>query len=355
MSKVSIELSTLTNIGDAIREKKGTTEEIAVTELGNEIRGIQGGGTDTRMKELIEGTLTELYDDTATSVGHYCFAYKTIDSISLPNVVSIGDRSLTYANVKDISLPNVTTIGNYAFTSATINNIYLPNLKETKEYAFSSVKGLENFTNNSIETMGRYSFQGATDLRYVSCPNVSSVSNSSFSTCGNIETVSFENAESFGNYTFRGNYKLTNVFAPKLMNLGQDTFNGCTKLEKLELRWTPYKTTGIGVRCFSGCSSLKAIVIRNDVIIESSTNVMKVENVNAFTDCYHFHGTVNETYNPNGDKDGYIYVPRALIEKYKVATNWTTLADQFRAIEDYTIDGTLDGEMDWERMGVTIE
>ena len=44
MSKVSIELSTLTNIGDAIREKKGTTEEIAVTELGNEIRGIQGGG-----------------------------------------------------------------------------------------------------------------------------------------------------------------------------------------------------------------------------------------------------------------------------------------------------------------------
>lgn len=66
MSKVSIELSTLTNIGDAIREKKGTTEEIAVTELGNEIRGIQGGGT--QMKGFADGTLTEVYDDEATMI-----------------------------------------------------------------------------------------------------------------------------------------------------------------------------------------------------------------------------------------------------------------------------------------------
>lgn len=32
---------------------------------------------------------------------------------------------------------------------------------------------------------------------------------------------------------------------------------------------------------------------------------------------------------------GYIYVPAALIDEYKTATNWATFADQFRAIEDY--------------------
>jgi hypothetical protein len=32
---------------------------------------------------------------------------------------------------------------------------------------------------------------------------------------------------------------------------------------------------------------------------------------------------------------GYIYVPAALIEDYKAATNWSLYADQFRAIEDY--------------------
>jgi hypothetical protein len=57
--------------------------------------------------------------------------------------------------------------------------------------------------------------------------------------------------------------------------------------------------------------------------------------VNAFSGAYHYHGTVNATYNPDGLKDGYIYVPKALIEDYKVATNWSTFADQFRAIEDY--------------------
>jgi len=34
-------------------------------------------------------------------------------------------------------------------------------------------------------------------------------------------------------------------------------------------------------------------------------------------------------------KVGYIYVPKELIEDYKKATNWTTYANHFRAIEDY--------------------
>lgn len=38
---------------------------------------------------------------------------------------------------------------------------------------------------------------------------------------------------------------------------------------------------------------------------------------------------------PIEKKTGYIYVPRDLIEQYKVATNWVTYATQFRAIEDY--------------------
>ena len=43
---------------------------------------------------------------------------------------------------------------------------------------------------------------------------------------------------------------------------------------------------------------------------------------------------------------GYIYVPSALIEDYKVATNWATYADRIRAIESYTVDGTMTGELD---------
>jgi hypothetical protein len=45
MSKYVINESTLTSIGDAIREKDGSTEKILVSELATKIKNIpQGGG-----------------------------------------------------------------------------------------------------------------------------------------------------------------------------------------------------------------------------------------------------------------------------------------------------------------------
>jgi hypothetical protein len=43
---------------------------------------------------------------------------------------------------------------------------------------------------------------------------------------------------------------------------------------------------------------------------------------------------------------GYIYVPKNLVASYKAATNWGTYAAQFRALEDYTVDGTIWGDLD---------
>ena len=42
----------------------------------------------------------------------------------------------------------------------------------------------------------------------------------------------------------------------------------------------------------------------------------------------------------------YIYVPAALVDSYKVATNWSTYEAKFRALEDYTVDGTTTGDLD---------
>ena len=46
-----------------------------------------------------------------------------------------------------------------------------------------------------------------------------------------------------------------------------------------------------------------------------------------FNNCYHFYGTVNTDYNPNGLKDGRIYVPDDKVEALKTATNWSVYAD----------------------------
>lgn len=49
---------------------------------------------------------------------------------------------------------------------------------------------------------------------------------------------------------------------------------------------------------------------------------------------------------PIASGKGYIYVPRTLVDSYKAANGWSTYASQFRALEDYTVDGTITGELD---------
>ena len=41
----------------------------------------------------------------------------------------------------------------------------------------------------------------------------------------------------------------------------------------------------------------------------------------------------------------YIYVPRALVDSYKATVAWSSNKDKFRALEDWTIDGTITGEL----------
>ena len=48
---------------------------------------------------------------------------------------------------------------------------------------------------------------------------------------------------------------------------------------------------------------------------------------------------------PIGQGTGYIYVPSALVNTYKSANYWSTYANQIRAIEDYSNDGTADGDL----------
>ena len=68
------------------------------------------------------------------------------------------------------------------------------------------------------------------------------------------------------------------------------------------------------------CKSLTKLIIRN-------MNTIPQLYSNAFTDCYHFTGTTNSTYNPQGLKDGRIYVPDDKVDALKKATNWSAYSD----------------------------
>ena len=56
-------------------------------------------------------------------------------------------------------------------------------------------------------------------------------------------------------------------------------------------------------------------------------DTLPVLNSNAFNNCYHFSGTTDATYNPQGLKDGRIYVPDDKVDELKQAPNWSVYTD----------------------------
>ena len=125
-------------------------------------------------------------------------------------------------------------------------------------------------------------------------------------------------------------------------------YYGCYNTKKIDISYFNINSTSSVNGWCNNCYSLKAVVIR-------SFGTNKTLNTTSFNNCYHILGTTNTTYNPNGDKDGYIYVPRDMIETLSSATNWSTHASQLRALEDYTKDGTTMGEFDNVKAGLTNE
>lgn len=156
--------------------------------------------------------------------------------------------------------------------------------------------------------VGDYALYGCTALVTASFPRAASVGSYAFNQCKAMESVNLPAAEAIGSYAFRQCYMLAKIDLPKAASIGSYAFES-------------------GVR-------LTAVILR-------SGKVASLSATNAFNSCYHILGTVSATFNPDGLKDGYIYVPKVLddgrdgVAAYEAAANWSSFAGQFRAIEDW--------------------
>ena len=142
---------------------------------------------------------------------------------------------------------------------------------------------------------------------------------------GTITEYTNDRVTSIGVYAFYFCQSLTSVHFPAVTSIGYHTFNFCQSLTSADF---PAVTSIDDEEVFNLCRNLTSLILR------VTTQVCTLSNTNAFNNTPIKSGT------------GYIYVPAALVDSYKTATNWTTYANQFRALEIYTVDGTTTGELD---------
>lgn len=178
--------------------------------------------------------------------------------------------------------------------------------------------------NSDATSIRQYAFRGATALTTVNLPKATTIATNAFYGCTKLTTVNMPLVATINDNAFNGCSILPSLVLPSLTKGSSYMLRYCYELDTIDLP----VITNLVANMFGDCRRLTAVILR-------STTMCTLAATSAFTNCYHFHGTQNSTYNPSGLKDGYIYVPSALIEDYKSATNWSTFAAQFRAIEDY--------------------
>lgn len=115
-----------------------------------------------------------------------------------------------------------------------------------------------------------------------------------------------------------------------LTEVGDSAFVSCNSLKLVDLP----SITKIGTQAFMSCSSLDTLILRNESVpVDTQHNTAKMSIGASW-----LLGT------PIANGAGYIYVPKALATPYGnmsyVTPSW------LRALEDYTVDGTITGELD---------
>ena len=177
-------------------------------------------------------------------------------------------------------------------------------------YNYTSLKSID-FPN--LATIGGYAFYGCTGLTSISTQALKSIGTYAFYNCAAWVTADFPEVTTIGSYAFRQCRKLTEVRFPKLTSVATYALSRCSALTKADLGLAASVTANL----FAEDSKLTALILRksDDIATLAATSALSGTAIASGT--------------------GYIYVPTALLDSYKEATNWSTYAAQFRAIEDY--------------------
>lgn len=248
----------------------------------------------------------------------------------------------TYYLFKDYSGKNVNNLISYNDTSNVTNmarTFYqCPNLATIPQLNTNKVTNMSSMFSNcpSLVTIPQLDtskvtnmsemFLGCYALATIPQLNTSKVTDMThmFNSCKELTTIPQLDTSNVTKMStmFISCYKLTTI--PQL-NTSKVTslsyvFSNCYKLTTIDITHMNFTSTSNTNNFANNCYSLTKLIIRNMSTIPSL-------NSNAFNKCYHFTGEVNSTYNPQGLKDGRIYVPDDKVDALKTATNWSTYAD----------------------------
>lgn len=314
MSEYLIQGETLTNIADAIREKKGTSDVILVSAFADEISTIETGGgggggnmltanTEEEMLALIteenigqfiyyngvtgtyvNGEYYKVVEDN-TPNARYCQLYDLPYSATASDI-AVGKQAfngkgglITGTGVMTGQLNRISYIlgvQDSIFSSYTLSPEDFGGLLELKSNAFARCYGLMGAElPNTCKIIGSFGFYYCSHIKHISGISTTSIGNNAFEYCSSLSSAYFPNLEIAGSSCFRCCSSLAMADFPMLTSAGKGMFQYCSKLSVInapKLTQIPadfaysapiYQVefplaTEIGTYAFAYCSSLSS-------------------------------------------------------------------------------------------------
>lgn len=224
----------------------------------------------------------------------------------------------------------------------------LPSGGDTNEVARKVLdKTITEYVDDELSSVGANAFYDCESLTKLHIHNAKVLGNSALYGCSELEDLDISNVTEIGNYAFNRATKLSkDLYLPNCQKIGANPFgdNGNNRrIPQISKVIFPNLTTIVTYSfgaAYTGqmpnnlkyidCGTLASIPNSaftgnkaETIILRKSDAICTLENISAFSSSEVANGT------------SYIYVPKALLEEYKNATNWVTYANQIRAIEDY--------------------
>ena len=286
--------------------------------------------------ESVDDVIGYDYTSNVTNMSYMfkdCEYLQSIPKLNTDNVTNMEWMFQGCSNLKTIPLLNTSNVTKMAHMFAKCINLQtIPQLNTSNvtnmELMFDEcgiLQTIPKLNTNKVKNMNSM-FKDCTNLQTIPQLDTSNVTDmqSMFYDCG-IKTIPLLDTSKVWSMTrmfysciYLNELPLLDTTICENMN---NSFYGCMSLKTIDLTSLDKIETTNGMKNFAAeCYILTKLIIRTMTVIPPL-------DTSSFYNCYHFTGTKDSTYNPEGLKDGRIYVPDNMVNSLKTATNWSAYAD----------------------------
>ena len=196
----------------------------------------------------------------------------------------------------------------------------------------NTIEGTD-FYDEQITTIGIQLFRENTKIKNVTMTKLTKITSANVFNKSSVESVSLPLCTTMGSTAFQGCASLTDVRLPSLTSLGYAPFQNTTNLKKVVFQSVTqttssdiFKNSGVEVVDFHTLTQLGYGGLQNATNLK--TLIIRTPTVCKSTQANPLAGT------PIASGSGFIYVPDNLVEDYKIETNMTVYANQYKPLSE---------------------